>query len=88
MSLLLEDLEVRGQLPAPLQALPVEVGLLDAGIGLGGYLGILEVLGTGEGGHVGVGVGALHGDVEQLAGEDVARAVEAACEDFLMGLHY
>ena len=48
---------------------------------------VLEVRCASEGSDVGVGVSPLHRDVEQLAGEDVGRAVEAALEQLFIDLN-
>ena len=78
VGLLLQDLEVVGQLGPPVDALGVEVLLDDIWVGLGDDLAVRQVVGAGERGDEGVCVGALHGNAEELPGEDVARAVEAA----------
>ena len=47
---------------------------------LGGDAGVFEVCSAGEGGDVGMRVRSLNRNVEQLARQDVARPIEAACK--------
>ena len=47
---------------------------------------VIKILWAIVGGDVGVGVGALHRDVEHLTGEDVAGAVETAYHIEMMSL--
>lgn len=80
MSLFFHDPQVLGQLGSPIGALGVETCLDQVRIVFVRNLGIGQVFFSRKGGDKGMGMGTLDRNVEELAGQDVAGAIKAACK--------